>query len=215
LAPEHARKRRRTRSASADIQEEDDRGRPTFFEELPQRTGDDEVPEFEPVEGEGEGPAVDWEGEEQHMQRRWEDLLEDLFGPAGGDRAPFDVVDDGLRWADGEVIWEGMDFEQLFGNPDEFRAFEQMDAAAKRRFLREKLLAHQASGAAEAGDTEIERTGAQRRRPARAQARPRPPPRPGGPTMPSEASATERRPGEMESGLGAGGRRHRHHRGAD
>ena len=212
--PDNARRRRRARSASADIQEEDDRGRPTFFEEVPQRATDDEVPEFEPV-AEDDGPAVDWEGEERHMQRRWEDLLEDLFGPAGAGRAPFDVVVDGLRWADGEVIWEGMDFEQVFGNPDEFRAFEQMDAAAKRKFLREKLLSHQASGAADAGDTEIERAGAQHRRSAKPPARPRPALRPGGPTMPSKGTTTERRPGEMESGLAGGGRRHRRHRGAD
>ncbi len=213
MAPEHARKRRRTRSASADIQEEDDRGRPTFFEELPQRAEDDAVPEFEPVD-EG-GPAVDWEGEEQHMQRRWEDLLEDLFGPTGGERPPFVVVEDELRWADGEVIWEGMDFEQVFGNPDEFRAFELMDSAAKKRFLREKLLAHQASGAADAGDTEIERAAQQPRRPARAPPKPRPPPRPGGQTLRSHGSATERRPGELESGLGADGRRRRHRHGGD
>jgi hypothetical protein len=194
------RRRGHGRSASADIEDDDGRGRPSFFEEVDE---DRELPEFEPVDE--PGPSVVWEEDGEHMQRRWEELLTDLFGPVHEGAQTFEEVSDGLDWSAGEVIWEGMDFDEVFGGPDEFHAFELLSAQDKKRYLRKKL---QASGAADATDTEQEAR-APAPRPRQRPKPPRPAARREGPRLPSEASGAERLPGELESGLHGRGRRRR------
>ena len=189
------------RSASGEFDEPEGRPAPTFVE-----VSDDED-EFEPVDE--DAPAVVWEDEADRdlMESRWEDLLEDLFGD---ELATFKEVEREVKWAPGEVIWEGMDFEQIFGDADEFRAFELMSALEKKRFLRNKLREHQASGAADAGDIELDAT---MRRRARARREPQKPPaaRPRGPSATvSHETDGERTPEDLDTALGAD--RHRHRR---
>ncbi len=203
------RRRGRGRSASADIEDDDGRGRPSFFEEVDE---EEELPEFEPVDE--PGPAVEWEQDGEQMQRRWEELLTDLFGAAHEGAQSFEEVTDGLDWSAGEVIWEGMDFDEVFGGPDEFHAFELLSAQDKKRYLRRKLQEHQASGTADATETELEAR-APAPRPRQRAPPPRPPAKREGPRLPSEASGAERRPDELESGLHGKGRgRRRRHGGA-
>ena len=191
---------KRGKSASGEFDEPEGRPAPTFVEVA---DGEDE---FEPVDE--DAPAVVWEDEEDRrlMESRWEDLLEDLFGD---ELAIFKEVEREVKWAPGEVIWEGMDFEQIFGDADEFRAFELMSALEKKKFLRNKLREHQASSAADAGDLELDAT---MRRKARARKEPaiQHPARPHGPsTTVSYGTEGERTPEDLDS---LGGDRHRHHR---
>ncbi len=113
---------KRGRSASGEFDEPVGPPAPVFVEVGEEGEGPEE---FEPVD-EG-APAVVWEDEEDRriMESRWEDLLEDLFGD---ELSTFKEVEREVGWASGEVIWEGMDFEQIFGDADEFRAFELMSA---------------------------------------------------------------------------------------
>lgn len=197
----HRKATKRGKSASGEFDEPEGRPAPMFVEV------EEAVDEFEPVDE--DTPAVVWEDEEDRriMESRWEDLLEDLFGD---ELATFKEVEKEVTWAPGEVIWEGMDFEQIFGDADEFRAFELMSAIEKKKFLRNKLREHQASGAAEAGDLELDAT---MRRKARARKEPRKQPaaRPHGPsTTVSYETEGERTPEDLDTGLG--GDPHRHHR---
>lgn len=192
---------KRGKSASGEFDEPEGHPAPAFVE-----VSDDAVEEFEPVDE--DAPAVVWEDEEDRriMESRWEDLLEDLFGD---ELATFKEVEREVKWAPGEVIWEGMDFEQIFGDADEFRAFELMSALEKKKFLRNKLREHQASGAADAGDLELD-TAMRRKARARKEAGKQPPARPHGPsTSVSYGTEGERTPEDLDS---LGGDRHRHHR---
>ena len=107
-----------------------------------------------------------------------------------------------------ESRWEDL-LEDLFGDADEFRAFELMSALEKKRFLRNKLREHQASGAADAGDLELDAAMRRRSRARRERGGP-PPARPPGPgTEGSLMTEAERAPEDLDTGLG--GDRHRHH----
>jgi len=192
---------KRGKSASGEFDEPMGPPAPMFVE-----VGDDGSEEFEPVDD--DAPAVVWEDEEDRrlMESRWEDLLEDLFGD---ELATFKKVEREVAWAPGEVIWEGMDFEQFFGDANEFRAFEMMSALEKKKFLRNKLREHQASGAADAGDLELDAAMRRRSRARRERGGP-PPARPPGPgTEGSLMTEAERAPEDLDTGLG--GDRHRHH----
>jgi len=198
---------KRGKSASGEFDEPEGRPAPMFVEVEGDDASGDAVDEFEPVDE--ATPAVVWEdeGDRRLMESRWEDLLEDLFGD---ELTTFKEVEREVTWAPGEVIWEGMDFEQIFGDADEFRAFELMSALEKKKFLRNKLREHQASSAADAGDLELDAT---MRRKARARKEPakQHPARPHGPsTTVSYGTEGERTPEDLD--ILGGDRQHRQHR---
>ena len=115
---------------------------------------DEDLPEFEPVHP---GQAhVDWDDEEDYemAEERFESLVDELFSDLKDEEAlaVFEEVMSALGWSDGEVIWEGMDFDQMFTDPGEFHNFELLSRRDQRMFLRERLRTQQASQAAEASD---------------------------------------------------------------
>jgi hypothetical protein len=115
---------------------------------------EEDLAEFEPVHP--EEPHVEWDDEEDYemAEERFESLVDQLFTDFEDDedQAVFEEVRDALGWSEGEVIWEGMDFDQMFTDSGEFHAFELLSRKDQRRFLRERLRTQQASGAAEASD---------------------------------------------------------------
>lgn len=147
--------RRKGKSASGEV---DGPLRPpeaTIFEEVEEDPQD--IPEFEPVE-------VEWEGEEAGDSEpplpieRFEALLEELFADSGDadDLAFFEEVRDTLVWSEGEVIWEGMDFDQLFPAADDFAAFESLSLEDQRAYIRDRLRTQEVSDTAEATDGETD-----------------------------------------------------------
>ncbi len=102
---------------------------------------------------------MDWEGDEfEVVEEQWEAMLEDLFSDFEDeeDVEVFEDVKETLGWSVGEVIWEGMDFDQMFTEAGEYQAFEQLSRKDKRAYLRDRLRTQQASGAAEAGESELD-----------------------------------------------------------
>jgi hypothetical protein len=126
--------------------------RATIFEEVPQ-AGED-LPVFEPVHPGQE--HVEWDDEEDYgiAEERFESLVDELFSDFEDEEAMavFEEVKDALGWSDGEVIWEGMDFDQMFTDPGEFHDFELLSRRDQRKFLRERLRTQEASLAADASD---------------------------------------------------------------
>jgi hypothetical protein len=151
LNEEELRKRRlRGRSASGEFDEPPKE--PAIFE--PVDPMDDPFTEFKPVEdGDHE---VEWEaGEEvEIMEERFEAILEDLFGDPAEDAEAFKEVTEELGWAPGEVIWEGMDFEAIFTDREDFQTFERLSKKEKRAFIRDRLKGGE--GSLVAFETEIE-----------------------------------------------------------
>lgn len=202
-------RRRKGRSASGEL---DGPLRPpeaTIFEEV-EDEGPHDVPEFEPVE-------VEWEGEdtEDHEPplpiERWESLLEELFTDSGDadDIDFFEEVRDTLKWSEGEVIWEGMDFDQLFPEASEFAAFERLSLKDQRAYIRDRLRTQQASGTAEPTDGEIDlRPSAPPARPGRGSAPPPDPRESPGPLV-SYETETEHLPQDLDIGIGVDARRRR------
>ena len=148
-------RRRKGRSASGEVDGPLKPPEATIFEEVEEEPQD--IPEFEPVE-------VEWEGGEEGETEpplpieRFEALLEELFSDTGDndDLGFFEEVRDTLVWSEGEVIWEGMDFDQLFPAADDFAAFEALSLKDQRAYIRDRLRTQQASGTAEASDGETE-----------------------------------------------------------
>jgi len=176
-----------------------------------ERVEDQELDEFEPLRP-GE-PHVDWDDEEDYRmaEERFEALVDVLFAHLedDGDLAVFEEVRDTLGWSEGEVIWEGMDFDQMFTDPGEFHAFELLSRRDQRAFIRERLRTQQASGTADAtdGETDLDLDGKA----------PEEDPRRGPPTVPpkeqhplvSYETETEHRPMDHDIGMTTGRDRRR------
>jgi hypothetical protein len=160
LAEEEKRRRRaKGRSASGELDGHLLVPKATIFEEVVEDPGAREgTTEFEPVAS--EDPDVDWEGdvEWELEEEAWEHLLEDLFThhQDEDDQDIFEEVRENLSWSEGEVIWEGMDFDQMFIDHGEYQAFELLSRKEKRAFLRERLRTQQASHAAEADESDLD-----------------------------------------------------------
>ena len=118
----------------------------------------EELDEFETVAA--IHPDVDWDDDVEWEldEEDWEAFLEDLFTHLEGEEGQglFEEVQDTVGWSEGEVIWEGMDFDQMFVDHGDFHAFELLSRKDKRAFLRERLRTQQASGAAEAGESALD-----------------------------------------------------------
>ena len=131
--------------------------RATIFEEVREERPPEDLDEFEPVRS-GE-PTVHWDDDEfEVVEENWEAYLEDLFSDFEDeeDAEVFEELMDTLGWSEGEVIWEGMDFDQMFVDTGEFHAFELLSRKDKRAFLRDRLRTQQASGTAEPGESELD-----------------------------------------------------------
>ncbi len=179
-----------------------------------ERVDEAELDEFEPLRP-GE-PHVEWDGEEDYRmaEERFEALVDILFAHIEDDEAlaVFEEVRDTLGWSEGEVIWEGMDFDQMFTDPGEFHAFELLSRKDQRAFIRERLRTQQATGTAEATDGEIDldvdrRSPEEEDRPvpAKAQGKAQPP-------LVSYETETEHRPVDHDIGITPGKRRRRRER---
>ncbi len=194
------RRKRKGKSASGEVDGPMRAPEATIFEEVAK--GEDGLQdEGDPVaHGEPHGePHVDWDDEEG-----WEALLEDLFTEFEDeeDAEVFEEVVETLGWSSGEVIWEGMDFDQMFIDSGEFHAFELLSRKDQRAFLRDRLRTQQASGVVEAGDGEIDldvdRRGDGKRRPKQ----PVPTGKDRGPSsLVSYETETEHSPEELEIGI--------------
>ncbi len=153
LEEEDERKRKRARSASGELDGPLKEPKATVFEEV-QRAEDVALPVFEPVPP--DEPHVEWETEEEHVvaEERFEALVDELFTVPDDpeDMAVFEEVLDSIGWSEGEVIWEGMDFDQMFSDPSEFHDFELLSRRDQRRFLRDRLRTQQVSYGAPASD---------------------------------------------------------------
>lgn len=147
-------------------------------------------------------------------EERFEALVDELFTAIEDDEAKevFEEVRDTLGWSEGEVIWEGMDFDQMFTDPGEFHDFELLSRRDQRRFLRDRLRTQQASGAAEASDEGgVEMKTDHRKKDLRATGPPevREPRSPG--QLVSYETETEHRPGDLDIGLQDRRRKRRDH----
>lgn len=146
------KRRKISKSASGELDGPLDEPIPTIFEEVDE--ADEPLPEFEPFHA---GKShVEWDDEDdfEMAEERFEALVDELFRDVKDEEAmaAFEEVMGSLGWSDGEVIWEGMDFDQMFSDPNEFHDFELLSRREQRKFLRERLRTQQASGAAEASD---------------------------------------------------------------
>ena len=150
---EELRKQKKARSASGELDGPLNEPKATLFEEV-QKAEDVALPVFEPVSP--DEPHVVWDTEEDHemAEERFEALVDELFTVLDDpeDVAVFEEVLDSLGWSEGEVIWEGMDFDQVFSDPGEFHDFELLSKREQRRFLRDRLRTQQASFGVEASD---------------------------------------------------------------
>jgi len=149
---DHRGSRKKGRSASGELDDPMEEPRAPIFEVVADT--DDDLPEFEPVHP---GQAhVEWDdGEDYEMaEGRFESLVDELFSDIEDEEAMavFEEVMGALGWSDGEVIWEGMDFDQMFTDPGQFHDFELLSRKDQRKFLRERLRTQQASLAADASD---------------------------------------------------------------
>jgi hypothetical protein len=203
LEEDEERRKRRARSASGELDGPLREPKATLFEEV-QRAEDVALPVFEPVPP--DEPHVEWETEEEHVvaEERFEALVDELFTTLDDpeDASVFEEVLDSLGWSEGEVIWEGMDFDQVFTDPGEFHDFELLSRRDQRRFLRDRLRTQQASGAAEAADE----GGVEMKTDLRPKdRRHKDPPRPKEPRSPGQLvsyeTETEHRPEDMSIGL--------------
>ena len=201
------RKIQKGRSASGEVDEHLDPPMATIFETVEEAEGKEvtpeSVPEFEPVHH-GE-PRVEWDdGEEwEVVEERFEAILEDLFSDwVDEDRGIFEEVRDSLGWSKGDVIWEGMDFDQMFTDSGEFHDFELLSRKDKRAFLRDRLRTQQVSGTAEAGESELDLSLEPKRRIKplrRAPSAPKAPSDPG--PLVSFETETEHRAEELDIGI--------------
>ena len=135
-------------------------------------------------------------------EERFEALVDEMFSDFEDEEAMsvFEEVMDALGWSDGEVIWEGMDFDQMFSDPSEFHDFELLSRRDQRRFLREHLRPQQASGAAEASDEGEMKTDLRPKdKRARKDGKPPGPRSPG--QLVSYETETEHRPQELDIGI--------------
>lgn len=160
---------------------------------------------------------MEWDGEEgyQMAEERFEALVDELFHAFEDEEAQA-VLEGGrdtLGWSDGEVIWEGMDFDQVFTDPGKFHDFELLSRRDQRKFLREHLRTQQASGAAEASDeggVEMEMEPRPKAKKA-GQGPKKPEPRSPGQLV-SYETETEHRPEELDIGIHTGRRKRRKER---
>lgn len=207
------RRKRKGRSASGEVDGPIMQPKATIFEKV-ETDEDTSLDEFEPVSH--DEPDVEWAtGEDgEVVEERWEALLEDLFTDLVDqeDLDAFEEVIEKIGWSSGEVIWEGMDFDQMFTDSGEFHAFELLSRKDQRAFLRDRLRAQQASGVAEAGDGEIDLDTDRRNDPGR----PKPAPakttdRKGSGSLVSYETETEHLPEDLDIGIttGKGKRRRR------
>ena len=203
------RRREKGKSASGEVDGPLEEPTPTIFKEVGE--AGEEFPEFEPVHS--EEPHVEWDDEEDYeiAEERFEALVDELFSDFEDEEAMsvFEEVMDALGWSDGEVIWEGMDFDQMFSDPGEFHDFELLSRRDQRRFLREHLRTQQASGAAEASDEgEVEmKTDLRPKDKARKEGKPPGPRSPG--QLVSYETETEHRPQELDIGFDTDRSKHR------
>jgi hypothetical protein len=154
---ERLRRKRRGRSASGELDGPMKPPKATIFEEVREDRSEKDLDEFKPVHA--EDPSVQWDEDEfEVVEENWEAYLEDLFSEFEDeeDAEVFEELMDTLGWSEGEVIWEGMDFDQMFVDTGEFQAFELLSRKDKRAFLRDRLRTQQASGSAEAGESDLD-----------------------------------------------------------
>lgn len=197
------------RSASAEVDGPLKYPEVSIFEEV-DATDEEEIEEFEPLSHEELDVVWDDDGVREMAQDRWEAMLEDLFATPeeGEDLEAFEEVRESIGWSKGEVIWEGMDFDQMFTDPGEFHEFELLSRKDQRAFLRERLRTQQASGVAEAGDDvialETDRRGNGRReRPEDGTTGQRVKGKEGG-SLVSYETETEHRPEDLDLGMSRG-----------
>jgi hypothetical protein len=198
------RRRKRARSASGELDGPLREPEPTLFERVVEEEAP-ALPVFEPVPP--DEPHVEWENDESHYmaEERFDSLVDELFRDLEDeeDMAVFEEVQDSLGWSEGEVIWEGMDFDQVFTDPGEFHDFELLSRKEQRRFLRDRLRTQQASGGVEASDDgEVEMKTDLRPRERRAAPR-SPEPRSTGQLV-SYETETEHMPGDLDIGIHTG-----------
>jgi hypothetical protein len=208
---EDGRRQKKARSASGELDGPLREPEAPLFEEV---DVDVSLPVFEPVHP--DEPHVEWETEEDHWmaEERFGALVDELFTAIEDREAKevFEEVRDTLGWSEGEVIWEGMDFDQMFTDPGEFHDFELLSRRDQRRFLRDRLRTQQASGAAEASDEGgVEMKTDHRAKDKRATVPPeaREPRSPG--QLVSYETETEHRPGDLAIGLQDRRRKRRDH----
>ena len=206
------RRKRKGRSASGEVDGPIMQPKATIFEEV-ETDEESSLEEFEPVSH--DEPNVEWTHEEdwEVVEERWEALLEDLFTDFVDqeDMDAFEEVIETLGWSSGEVIWEGMDFDQMFTDSGEFHAFELLSRKDQRAFLRDRLRTQQASGVAEAGDGEIDLDTDGRSDPGRAKpASGKATDGKGSGSLVSYETETEHRPEDLDIGIATGkGKRRR------
>jgi len=202
----HHRRKRKGRSASGEVDGPIVQPKATFFEEV-KAEEDASLDEFEPVTP--VEPDVEWDTEKdwEVVEERWGALLEDLFTDFEDqeDMDAFEEVIETLGWSSGEVIWEGMDFDQMFTDSGEFHEFELLSRKDQRAFLRDRLRTQQASGVVEAGDGEIDLNTEKRSDPGRAKpASAKTTTRKGSGSLVSYETETEHRPEDLDIGIATG-----------
>jgi hypothetical protein len=202
---ERLRRKRRGRSASGELDGPIKPPKATIFEEVGEERPEEDLDEFEPVHA--EDPPVSWDDDEfEVVEENWEAYLEDLFSEFEDeeDAEVFEELMDTLGWSEGEVIWEGMDFDQMFVDTGEFHAFELLSRKDKRAFLRDRLRTQQASGSAEAGESDLDvvlRTGGRLNRDKVERERPTPKPKTPSEHLVSYETETEHLPEELDIGI--------------
>jgi hypothetical protein len=197
------RRRRRGKSASGELDGPINIPKVAIFEHIKEEDRPDD--EFEPVPV--DEPHVEWDSTGD-LEERWEAILEDLFTgfEDDEDEAVFEEVKDNLLWSEGEVIWEGSDFDQVFSDSGEFHDFELLTRKEKRAFLRDRLRTQQAVGTAESGDVDIDiglkgAVGEKKARPLKKPKKNTPPPKTSPGPLVSFETETEHRPHELDMGL--------------
>ena len=204
-------RKRKGKSASGELDGPMREPEATIFEEVAKGDGS-ALDEFEPLPDTVH--HIEWDDDEdwEVVEERWEALLEDLFTDFEDeeDAATFEDVVESLGWSSGEVIWEGMDFDQMFTDSGEFHAFELLSRKDQRAFLRDRLRTQQASGAAEAGDGEIDLDVDRKGEAARKQKKPVPTEKDRSPgSLVSYETETEHRPEDLDIGLDSDKKRRR------
>lgn len=208
---EELRRQKKARSASGELDGPLNEPRATLFEEVDEQVS---LPVFEPVPP--DEPHVEWETEEDHVmaEERFETLVDELFTVLDDpeDQAVFEEVLDTLRWSEGEVIWEGMDFDQMFTDPGEFHDFELLSRREQRRFLRDRLRTQQASFGVEASDEGEVEMEMDHRPKERRQTAPEPPKQRSPGQLVSYETETEHRPEDLDIGIHTGREKRRKRR---
>ncbi|NIP33631.1 MAG: hypothetical protein GWN18_01750 [Thermoplasmata archaeon] len=208
---EELRRLKKARSASGELDGPLNEPQATLFEEVDEQVS---LPVFEPVSP--DEPHVEWETEEDHeiAEERFEALVDELFTVLDDpeDQAVFEEVLGSLGWSEGEVIWEGMDFDQMFTDPGEFHDFELLSRREQRKFLRDRLRTQQASFGVEASDEGEVEMEMDHRPKGRRQSAPEPPkPRSPGQLV-SYETETEHRPEDLDIGMHTGREKRRKRR---